>query len=183
MLENARTCTSSSRCFRPFDKPTIAAINDAAVAGGLTLALCCDFRIAASSAKLGDTSLRVVLIPDEGERTCFRSTWVWRRRCGCRCFPKSIPRSRQKSWDWSPRSCRRSVAGHRTAMGGSTRRRAADCAANHQTDDVQAANHEPGERALEDAAMAVMITNYTYLMRRREWLPFTRRRKPRFQGR
>ena len=47
-----------------FDKPTIAAVNGAAVAGGLTLALCCDFRIAAESAKLGDTSLRFGLIPD-----------------------------------------------------------------------------------------------------------------------
>src|SRR5271154_2620676 len=51
---------------RRFDKPTIAAVNGAAVAGGLTLALCCDFRIAAESAKLGDTSLRFGLIPDEG---------------------------------------------------------------------------------------------------------------------
>jgi 2-(1,2-epoxy-1,2-dihydrophenyl)acetyl-CoA isomerase len=51
---------------RRFDKPTIAAVNGAAVAGGLTLALCCDFRIAAASAKLGDTSLRFGLIPDEG---------------------------------------------------------------------------------------------------------------------
>ena len=51
---------------RRFDKPTIAAVNGAAVAGGLTLALSCDFRIAAESAKLGDTSLRFGLIPDEG---------------------------------------------------------------------------------------------------------------------
>lgn len=51
---------------RRFDKPTIAAINGAAVAGGLTLALCCDFRIAAQSARLGDTSLKFALIPDEG---------------------------------------------------------------------------------------------------------------------
>jgi 2-(1,2-epoxy-1,2-dihydrophenyl)acetyl-CoA isomerase len=51
---------------RRFDKPTIAAVNGAAVAGGLTLALCCDFRVAAESAKLGDTSLRFGLIPDEG---------------------------------------------------------------------------------------------------------------------
>src|SRR5260370_25190651 len=49
-----------------FDKPTVAAINGAAVAGGLTLALSCDFRIAAESARLGDTSLKFALIPDEG---------------------------------------------------------------------------------------------------------------------
>src|SRR5215470_10240016 len=49
-----------------FDKPTIAAVNGAAVAGGLTLALSCDFRIAAESARLGDTSLKFALIPDEG---------------------------------------------------------------------------------------------------------------------
>jgi enoyl-CoA hydratase/carnithine racemase len=51
---------------RRFDKPTIAAINGPAVAGGLTLALSCDFRIAAESARLGDTSLKFALIPDEG---------------------------------------------------------------------------------------------------------------------
>jgi len=48
------------------DKPVIAMINGAAVAGGLTLALACDFRLAADSAKLGDTSGRFGLLPDEG---------------------------------------------------------------------------------------------------------------------
>jgi 2-(1,2-epoxy-1,2-dihydrophenyl)acetyl-CoA isomerase len=49
-----------------FDKPDIASINGAAVAGGLTLALCCDFRIASDQARLGDTALKFALLCDEG---------------------------------------------------------------------------------------------------------------------
>jgi enoyl-CoA hydratase/carnithine racemase len=66
MLEMRENMHELVKFLERFDKPTIAAINGAAVAGGLTLALSCDFRIAAESARLGDTSLKFALIPDEG---------------------------------------------------------------------------------------------------------------------
>ncbi len=51
---------------RRLDKPSLAAIRGYAVAGGLALALACDLRIAGAGAKLGDTSGKVGLLPDEG---------------------------------------------------------------------------------------------------------------------
>jgi 2-(1,2-epoxy-1,2-dihydrophenyl)acetyl-CoA isomerase len=66
MLEMRENMHELVKFLQRFDKPTIAAVNGAAVAGGLTLALSCDFRIAAESARLGDTSLKFALIPDEG---------------------------------------------------------------------------------------------------------------------
>lgn len=51
---------------RKIDKLCIAAINGVAIQTGLSLALACDFRIAARSAKLGSATLRFGLLPDEG---------------------------------------------------------------------------------------------------------------------
>jgi enoyl-CoA hydratase/carnithine racemase len=51
---------------RRIDKPSVAMIRGYAVAGGLALALACDFRIAGPDARLGDTSGRFGLLPDEG---------------------------------------------------------------------------------------------------------------------
>jgi len=51
---------------RNLDKLTIAAINGVAVQTGLSLALSCDFRIAAREARLGSATLRFGLLPDEG---------------------------------------------------------------------------------------------------------------------
>jgi 2-(1,2-epoxy-1,2-dihydrophenyl)acetyl-CoA isomerase len=51
---------------REFDKPTIAAINGAAVAEGFTLALLCDIRIASEKARLGDGGMRLAMPGDIG---------------------------------------------------------------------------------------------------------------------
>jgi 2-(1,2-epoxy-1,2-dihydrophenyl)acetyl-CoA isomerase len=48
------------------DKLTIAAINGVTIQTGLSLALACDFKIAATSARLGSATLRFGLLPDEG---------------------------------------------------------------------------------------------------------------------
>lgn len=48
------------------DKPTVAAINGVAVGGGLDLALTCDIRVAAESAKMAETYARIGLIPGAG---------------------------------------------------------------------------------------------------------------------
>lgn len=67
-----RVILALQRC----DKPVIAMINGAAVAGGLALALACDIRIASDKAKLGDTSGRFGLLPDEG------GAWLFPRAMG-----------------------------------------------------------------------------------------------------
>ncbi|MCF8505792.1 MAG: enoyl-CoA hydratase/isomerase family protein [Caulobacter sp.] len=61
---------------RRLDKPSIAMVRGYAVAGGLALACACDFRLAAESAKLGDTSNKVGLLPDEG------GAWLFPRLMG-----------------------------------------------------------------------------------------------------
>ena len=67
-----RVILALARC----DKPVIAMVNGPCVAGGLALALACDFRVASDKAKLGDTSGKFGLLPDEG------GAWLFPRFMG-----------------------------------------------------------------------------------------------------
>jgi 2-(1,2-epoxy-1,2-dihydrophenyl)acetyl-CoA isomerase len=58
------------------DKPVLCAVNGIAVNGGLAFALACDLRIVAASARLGDTSAKAGLLPDEG------GAWLFPRAMG-----------------------------------------------------------------------------------------------------
>jgi methylglutaconyl-CoA hydratase len=62
-LQDTRTMVSLFRALYEFPKPTIAAVNGAAIAGGTGLALLCDFTLAVPEAKFGYTEVRIGFVP------------------------------------------------------------------------------------------------------------------------
>jgi methylglutaconyl-CoA hydratase len=62
-LEDSKRMASLFRSLYDFPKPTIAAVNGAAVAGGTGLATLCDFTLAVPEAKFGYTEVRIGFVP------------------------------------------------------------------------------------------------------------------------
>jgi|ERR1035441_1874345 methylglutaconyl-CoA hydratase len=62
-LEDSRTMVGLFRSLYEFPKPTIAAVNGAAIAGGTGLALLCDFTLAVPESKFGYTEVRIGFVP------------------------------------------------------------------------------------------------------------------------
>jgi methylglutaconyl-CoA hydratase len=62
-LEDSRTMARLFRAIYDFPKPTIAAVNGAAIAGGTGIATICDFTLATPEAKFGYTEVRIGFVP------------------------------------------------------------------------------------------------------------------------
>jgi len=66
MVDRSAALQSSFTAVAGIGKPTLAAITGFALGGGCELALCCDFRIAGQSAKLGQPEILLGIIPGAG---------------------------------------------------------------------------------------------------------------------
>lgn len=62
-LEDSRKMASLFRALYEFPRPTIAAVNGPAIAGGTGLATLCDFTLAVPDAKFGYTEVRIGFVP------------------------------------------------------------------------------------------------------------------------
>ena len=62
-LKDSETMASLFRSLYDFPKPTIAAVNGPAIAGGTGLATLCDFTLASPEAKFGYTEVRIGFVP------------------------------------------------------------------------------------------------------------------------
>jgi enoyl-CoA hydratase/carnithine racemase len=182
LLEMRENMHELVRFLRRFDKPVVAAINGAAVAGGLTLALCCDFRIAAESARLGDTSLKFALIPDEGGAYLFARYMGLENALKMSLFSEVYPARQAKELglvtevvpDADLMNTARQWAG-RLAQGPPLAIRITKrMMYKQQSMDL--------DNALEDAALSTIAVNYTDDVKEGT-AAFHEKRAPRFQGR
>ncbi|HEV8037236.1 MAG TPA: enoyl-CoA hydratase-related protein [Bryobacteraceae bacterium] len=181
MLEMRENMDQLVTFLQRVDKPVIAAINGPAVAGGLTLALACDFRIAASSAKLGDTSLRFALIPDEGGAYLFPKFMGLERALKMSLFSEVYPAGQAKELglvtEVVPDAELMPTARHwaeRLADGPPIAIRVTKrMMYKQQTMSL--------ENALEDAALSTIATNYTDDVKE-GIAAFHEKRKPDFKG-
>lgn len=62
-VEDSRTMAQLFRSIHDFPKPTIAAVNGPAIAGGTGIATICDFTLAVPDAKFGYTEVRIGFVP------------------------------------------------------------------------------------------------------------------------
>ena len=167
---------------RRLDKPSLAVIRGYAVAGGLALALGCDFRFAGASAKLGDTSNKAALLPDEG------GAWLFPRAMG---LDKALKMSLLHEIYDAETALRLGLVTEVVADANLEERALAFCQALaakaplavRLTKMMMAKAVETSfEASLVDAQMAVMVTNPSQDVRE-GIAAFREKRAPKFEGR
>lgn len=173
-----RVILALARC----DKPVVAMVNGPCVAGGLALALACDFRIASDRAKLGDTSGKFGLLPDEG------GAWLFPRAMGMdKALKMTLLAEVYDAHEAERLGLVTSVAPHAELEQRTldfARRLAAQAPlavrlAKHM---MQRAQDISLERSLQDASLAVMIANPADDVKEGR-KAFVEKRPPVFQGR
>jgi enoyl-CoA hydratase/carnithine racemase len=167
---------------RSIDKPSVAMINGYAVAGGLALALACDFRFAGPAAKLGDTSNRFGLLPDEG------GAWLFPHVMG---YDRALKMSLMHEIYDAPTALRLGLVTElvegddlevRTLDFCEALAAKAPLAVRMTKTMMQRALESTFESSLVDAQLAVMITNPSQDVRE-GGAAFREKRAPQFQGR
>jgi 2-(1,2-epoxy-1,2-dihydrophenyl)acetyl-CoA isomerase len=167
---------------RRLDKPSLAVIRGYAVAGGLALALGCDFRFAGASAKLGDTSNKAALLPDEG------GAWLFPRAMG---LDRALRMTLLHEIYDAPTAERLGLVTEVIADGELEARSLAFCEALaakaplavRLTKMMMAKAMETSfDASLVDAQMAVMVTNPSQDVRE-GIAAFREKRSPKFEGR
>jgi enoyl-CoA hydratase/carnithine racemase len=164
------------------DKPVVAMINGPAVAGGLTLALACDFRIAADTAKLGDTSGRFGLLPDEGGAWLFPRFMGLDRAMKMTLLHEVYPAAEALKFGLVTEVVPEAQLRSHTLAFAKTLAARAPLAVRLAKNMMRKALDTSLENSLDDAALSVMISNLSEDVR--EGLKaFREKRTPEFKGR
>jgi enoyl-CoA hydratase/carnithine racemase len=156
-------------------------IDGFAVAGGLALALACDFRFAGPNARLGDTSGRFGLLPDEG------GAWLFPHVMG---YDKALRMSLLHEIYDAPTALRLGLLTelvaedleHHTLAFCETLAAKAPLAVRMVKTMMVRALEGTFESSLGDAQLAVMITNPSADVRE-GGAAFREKRAPKFEGR
>ena len=166
---------------RQIDKPSVAMVRGFAVAGGLALALACDFRFADLTARMGDTSGRFGLLPDEGGAWLFPHVMGYDRALRMTLLHEIYDAKRSYELglitELVEDDLEAATLDFCEALAG-----AAPLAARTAKLMMRRALSSTFEASLEDAQLSVMITNPSQDVRE-GGAAFREKRQPKFEGR
>ena len=107
-LKDSQTMVQLFRSLYEFPKPTIAAVNGAAIAGGTGLALLCDFTLAVPEAKFGYTEVRIGFVPAIVSTFLLRQVGEKQAR-DLLLTGRIFGAKKRPAWGWSKRSSLRKI--------------------------------------------------------------------------